>query len=46
MGEEIQAGSTVTIIGRGSTKISFDIQDDKSNVLIRNIWCEQLELQD
>lgn len=43
-GEEIKKGSRVTIIGRGRTKVDFNIKDENSNVEIHNIWCEQLEL--
>lgn len=45
-GDEIKAGSNVTILNRGNSKISFDIKEDETGVTIRNVWCEQLELQD
>lgn len=44
-GDEIQRGATVTITGRGDTKISFNIEDE-NGVVIRNTWCEHLELED
>ena len=43
-GDEIPEGSEVIITGRGNSKISFDIQDVNTGVVIRNIWCELLEL--
>lgn len=43
-GDEIPEGSEVIITGRGNSKISFDIQDISTGVVIRNIWCELLEL--
>jgi hypothetical protein len=43
-GDEIPEGSEVIITGRGNSKVSFDIQDVNTGVVIRNIWCELLEL--
>jgi len=45
-GDEIKAGSNVTILGRGNSKISFDVKENETGVTIRNVWCEKLELQD
>ena len=45
-GEEIEKGSTITINGRGSTKLHLNITCDTTGVVIRNIWCGYLELID
>jgi hypothetical protein len=44
-GDEIEKGAIVTITGRGDTKSLFNIEDEKG-VIIRNTWCENLELED
>ncbi len=43
-GEEIEKGTTVTIIGRGRTKGDFNIKDEKTGIKIHNVWCEELIL--
>jgi len=44
-GDEIQQGAIVTITGRGDTKSLLNIEDE-NGVVIRNTWCEHLELQE
>ena len=44
-GDEIERGAIVTITGRGDTKSLLNIESE-NGVVIRNIWCEQLELQE
>jgi hypothetical protein len=44
-GDEIERGAIVTITGRGDTKSLLNIEDEKG-VIIRNTWCEHLELQE
>jgi hypothetical protein len=44
-GDEVEKGAIVTITGRGDTKSLFNIEDEKG-VIIRNTWCENLELED